>query len=41
MKALWPLTDLERIAAMPQEAHTYLFITDEKGLALAIETCDR
>ncbi|MHC4943075.1 MAG: B12-binding domain-containing radical SAM protein [Planctomycetota bacterium] len=41
MQALWPLTEIERIAAIPQEAHTYLFITDEKGLALAIETSDR
>ncbi|MBU0756186.1 MAG: radical SAM protein [Planctomycetes bacterium] len=37
MQALWPLTEIDRIAALPLDEHTYRFVTDEKGLAVAIE----
>lgn len=37
MQALWPLTAIDRIAAVQKDAHTYRFATDEKGVAVAME----
>jgi len=37
MQVLWPLADIEQIAAVPQKEHTYHFVTDPRGVAVAVD----